>query len=112
MKYDDMYKQADKEGAFDELIPQFFEFKQPGDRVVGCYKGSAPVEEDDGKEKYRQYFFLTDHGLVKFHLGKVTDREVLSQLEKERVYAVIYQGQAEIGHGKRVNKFLVRRLKA
>ncbi|NVM22327.1 MAG: hypothetical protein HWN68_11175 [Desulfobacterales bacterium] len=108
--YEEMYKEYEKAGGVETLTPQFVEFKKEGQSVLGAYISSADIQGKIGEGTYKQYVFNTDKGLVKFAMGNATDREVFPQLIVGDIYHVVFQGQEDIGGGKRVNKFKVEHL--
>lgn len=111
MKYEEMYLTAEENNALVDLVPQYFEFKQAGDRIVGKHITNHLVKEDGQTNNYRQYIFETDYGMVKFHMGSCADKEVGAKFELNQVYAILFQGKENIGGGKSVNKFKVMLLK-
>ena len=110
MKYKEAYDKAKKEESLEQLSATYHEWKKKGEAVIGEY---IQVNQVPGRQKdtmYNQYLFQTDEGLVKFSMGGVTDNEAGSMMRQGEVYRVEFQGQEEIGHGQRVNRFQIERL--
>ena len=110
MKYSEMRKAAEKSGAFTDLTPSFFEFKQKGDGFCGRLKHTAPVTSGLNQGTYNQYLFETDSGLVKCAFGNATDKEVESLLKLGNIYIIEYLGKAKISGGRSVNKFKINEI--
>lgn len=110
MSYVELYKKAKKEGRTKDLSPQFVRFENKGDSVVGRFKGAAPVTSAMGTGEYNHYIFETDKGLVKFHVGAATDKEIAAQLNAGDIYCVTFEETVKISGGRSVNKFKVERI--
>jgi len=110
MNYQEMADKAFKKGSTENLTPTYVEWENEGQIVVGMLKGIVSIESSKNQGRYNQYMFDTDDGLIKFHLGMVTDGEAGSVMEIGGVYHIEYQGQLKIGGGKNVNKFHVERI--
>jgi hypothetical protein len=108
--YSQLLNEARTNKRAKSLMPTFIEFEKPGSQVVGKFMARNEVGSTETKKGYYQYTFETDHGLVKFHLGNVTDADAGSLMEVGRVYFIEFQGQEKLAGGKRVNKFIVERL--
>lgn len=93
-----------------KLIPTFIEFKEKGVAIVGKFLSRSQVGGGDDKKTYYQYIFETDGGLVKFHLGNVTDADAGNLMKEGCVYYIEFDGQESISGGRRVNKFIVERV--
>lgn len=107
MNYKELYKAAKKEGRTKDLTPTFIKFEKPGDTIIGKYKGASPVRSALSEGEYNQYIFETDEGLVKFHVGSATDKEIAAQLNAGNVYCVTFEESIKISGGRTVNKFKV-----
>lgn len=107
MKYADAYKKAQEKGTTRNLSPTWFEFKKPGDAILGKLLSHSEVPGKLSGQSYLQYMMSTDDGLVKFALGANADRELAPVLEINGVYRVEFLSKEEIGGGKRVNKFRI-----
>lgn len=105
MKYSEMKEQAERADAIKSLTPIYFEFNKKGDGFVGRFKGRSEVGSSKGSGRYYQYLFDGDDGLIKCAFGKATDREIGQVLEIGWVYVVTYDGQADLGDGRKCNKF-------
>jgi hypothetical protein len=87
------------------LTPSYLEWKEKGQEMVGMFISKAEISSSVGGGTYNQYLFETDEGNVKFHLGHAADTEVAEVFTQGLVYSITFQGQEDIGGGKRVNKF-------
>lgn len=105
MKYSEMKEQAERADAIKSLTPTYFEFDKKGDGFVGRFKGKIEVESSKGSGSYFQYLWDSDDGLLKCAFGRATDREMGQVFEVGKVYSIEYQGQVDIGDGKKCNKF-------
>ncbi len=110
MKYSEMAEKAKEKGASRDLTPVFLTFKDKGDHVTGKFLSMSPVDSSLSDGTYNQYIFETDDGLVKFHIGAATDKEVAPSLVVGRIYHIEYQGKERIQGGRSVNKFKVLEL--
>lgn len=110
MSYQEMADKAFKKGSTENLTPTYIEWETEGQTIVGMLKGKVTIESSKNKGVYTQYMIDTDDGLIKFHLGQVTDGEAGSVMEIGGIYHIEYQGQLKIGGGKSVNKFHVERI--
>lgn len=107
MNYNELATKAFKNGMTENLTPKYYEFKETGQGIVGRYKGKTPIDSNKSDKVYYQYLFDTDEGLIKFHLGVVTDSEAGKVMIENEIYAIQYLGQEKIGNSKSVNKFQV-----
>jgi hypothetical protein len=107
MNYKAMATLAKKQGVAKDLTPLFFQFKNPGDSVVGLMKGWTPTKSTLGGGDYNQYLVETDEGLVKFALGEATDKELSASIERGKIYAITFEGQVKGKQGRTINKFKV-----
>jgi len=107
MKYSEMLKKSKEKGAMVDLTPSYFEFKKEGTSVIGRLRGFSPVQSSLSEGSYNQYLMETDIGLIKFHLGGATDKEIAAQLKMGEVYYIEYEGKVKISKGRAVNKFKV-----
>ena len=110
MSYQEMADKAFKRGLTENLTPTYIEWETEGQKVIGMLKGKVSIKSNKNEGIYNQYMFDTDDGLIKFHLGMVTDGEAGSVMEVGGIYYIEYQGQIKIGGGKNVNKFHVERI--
>jgi len=107
MSYKEIYKQAVKEKKVTDLTPTFVKFEKPGDSVIGRFKGAASVKSGLSEGEYNHYIFDTDDGLIKFHIGSATDKEIAAQLEVGNIYCVTFLEMIKISGKRSVNKFKV-----
>jgi len=112
MGYVEQAEKAFKNGKTENLTPTYVEWENEGQVIVGELKGVVSIKSNKNEGIYNQYMFDTDDGLLKFHLGMVTDGEAGSVMEVGGIYHIEYQGQIKIGGGKNVNKFHVERIYA
>ena len=110
MKYSEMLKKSKDKGAMVDLTPVYFEFKKEGTTVIGRLLGFSPVKSSLSEGFYNQYLMETDTGLIKFHLGGATDKEIVAQLKIGEVYFIEHQGKMKITGGRSVNKFKVSQI--
>ncbi len=108
--YKEMYDKAKKEKSLKQLTPEYKEWKEPDDMVIGAFISKGTVESSAGGGQYFQYVFETDEGNVKFHMGRASDNDIGAVLVPGVIYAITYQGKEEISGGRRVNKFMVEEL--
>lgn len=109
-EYAAMYADAKADGRTESLTPEYFEFKQPGNAVVGKFIAANPVKSTLSDGTYNQYLFDTDQGLIKFSLGGAADAEVAPMMYKNHVYYIQFEGQMKISNKRRVNKYLIEHI--
>lgn len=112
MKYEELYKESEKEGLIEDLEPEFVKWDKIGKTVLGRFKGATDIESSVGEGSYKQYLFETDDGAVKFQLGAVTDGSIFPQLVVDGIYRIKFKGQEKTQKGFNVNRFEVRAIKA
>jgi len=101
----DMAAEAVKAKTGRSLTPNYLEWKEKGQDMVGVFISKTEIVSSAGDGSYNQYLFQTDEGNVKFHLGRAADSEVGEVFRPGIIYSIIYKGQEDIGGGRRVNKF-------
>lgn len=105
MKYEEQYKKAQADKTVESVTPKFKEFREKGEVIIGEFISSAEVDSTEGGDKYNQYLFKTDEGLIKFSLGSATDKEVAAVLTPQKLYRIESLGQIKISGKRTVNKF-------
>ena len=105
--YQKQYDDAKKAGEVKSITPTYMEFKKAGDTIVGLLKGKTLVEGQKDGSTYSQYVVMTDKGLVKFALGRATDREIEPMLRNGHVYAFTFEEKVKLSGNRTVNKFKV-----
>lgn len=111
MNYDAMAKEAQKQGAMDQLTPTYREFKKAGECFVGRLKAVSSVESGLSEATYNQYLFDTDDGLIKCAFGGATDKEAGQLMSVGKVYRIEFGGKETITGGRQVNKFRIERIR-
>jgi len=106
-EYQKQYEAAQKAGETKTITPEYVEFKKAGDTVVGLLRGWTPVSSAKDEGTYNQYVVDTDKGLVKFALGRATDREISLMLKVDHAYAFVFEGNVKLSGARTVNKFKV-----
>jgi len=106
--YSELLNEAKANGRLRHLTPQFHEWKNKGDKLVGKLRGKVKIESKVGD--YNQYLLETDNGMVKFHLGGAADKEVGSLLRRGKIYLFEYLGQEKIDGGRTINKFNIMQI--
>jgi len=106
-EYQKQYDEAKKAGEVKTITPEYVEFKKAGDTIVGLLKGKTVVEGQKDGSTYNQYVVMTDKGLVKFALGRATDREIEPMLKNGHVYAFTFEEKVKLSGNRTVNKFKV-----
>lgn len=107
MTYEEMFKRAKETGDMQTLTPEFYDWKEKGQYVVGKYVTKIEIQSKNNAGFYYQYIFDSNKGRIKFACGKVTDQAIAEALVPGRVYAFVYGGKTEIGGGHTVNDFQV-----
>lgn len=107
MNYKDMYKKAEKAGETKAVSPTFVEFKTPGQQIIGRLDSIVLVESGLSTGTYNQYVVDTDEGMVKFHLGQSTDKEIAGSLKIGHVFAFTFIEVIKVSRGRTVNKYKV-----
>lgn len=107
MTYKEMYERSVADATVEKLTPTYFEFRAAGDSLIGEYVSKAEVRSTVSDGTYSQYIFRTDNGVVKFHLGAATDREVRDLLVPGRIYYIEYEGKEKLAGSKSVNKYVL-----
>lgn len=107
MKYEEQYRKAQTDKTEETVTPIFKKFREIGEKIIGELLSYSVVESTVGEDKYNQYLFKTDEGLVKFALGAATDKEIVSSFELHGLYCIEFLGQIKITGGRSVNKFKV-----
>lgn len=107
MDYNKLYDSIKKEGKTVNLTPEFKEFKEKGDKIIGAFVSKLEIPSQRGSGSYYQYIFDTNEGRIKFALGKVTDGAIADQLQTGYIYAITYNGKIDIGGGRSVNDVTV-----
>ena len=107
MNFRELMKRANEKGVGRDLTPLFMEFKKDGDNIVGKFVAVSSVQSGISDGTYNQYLFETDEGLIKFHLGAATDKEVLPNMVVGKIYSIAYRGKERIQGGRSVNKWKV-----
>jgi len=102
-----MYDQAKENDGVREITATYLTWDRVGQTIVGRYINQSTVESSQGGSHYNQYLFESDMGMVKFSLGRIADSEVGPVMVKGQVYAITFEGQKQIGRGRRVNRFKV-----
>lgn len=110
MKYNEMGRIARARNLGTDLTPTFIDFNKVGGYVVGKYVSHNSVQSTLSEGSYNQYLFETDQGMIKFHLGAATDKEIAPLLKCGHIYLIEFQGKAQIERGRSVNKFKIREL--
>ena len=107
-QYETMAEEALDKGEVKDMIPEFVKW-EPGQKLIGRYSHSAMLEgKREGTsetQEYNMYFFDTDKGMVKFHLGAYNDGEIGQQFVEGQIYMIEFVGQVDVAGGNRVNKF-------
>ena len=106
-EYSKQYEDAKKAGELKTITPTYMEFKKAGDTIVGLFKGKTVVEGQKDGSTYNQYVVMTDKGLVKFALGRATDREIQPMLRPGHIYAFTFEDKVKLSGNRTVNKFKV-----
>jgi len=106
-EYQKQYEEAKKAGEVTTITPTYVEFKKAGDTIVGLLRGRSVVEGQKDGSTYNQYMVKTDKGMVKFALGRATDREIEPLLKVGHVYAFTFEEKVALSGGRTVNKFKV-----
>jgi len=106
-EYQKQYETAKKAGEVKSITPSYVEFKKKGDTIVGLLRGKSIVEGQKDGSIYNQYLVDTDTGLVKFALGRATDREIEPLLKMGHTYAFTFEEKVALSGGRTVNKFAV-----
>lgn len=110
MNYEQLAAKALKNGETENLTPEYYEWKEEGQVIVGAYRNKVEVDSSQNQGSYYQYMFDTDIGLIKFHMGKATDGEAGCEFKEREIYHIEYQGQVKLKGGKSVNKFHIERI--
>jgi len=110
MGYEDMAKEAAEQKTVRELTPDFFQFKEEEDTVVGRFLSKSEVVSSTNKGTYNEYLFDTDDGTVHFHCGAQFDEKVGVVLVTGKIYRITFKGKRDIGAGRRVNNFTVEEI--
>jgi len=105
--YEKEYKEAQKAGEVATITPSYVEFEKDGDTVIGLLKGKSTVESSKDQGSYYQYMVETSKGMVKFAMGRATDREIEPMLRVNHLYAFTFEGKVKLTGGRSVNKFKV-----
>lgn len=105
MTYKDMLKAAEENKELVEITVEFKAFDKKGEKLLGRLIKVTEVESQIADQTYNQYLFETDDGLIKCHLGRVTDGEAGALMKVGKVYQVVYQGKEKLTGGRSVNKF-------
>lgn len=106
-EYQKQYDEAQKAGETKTVTPTYVEFKKKGDMIVGRLQGRTTVRSQSDEGTYYQYVVDTDKGLVKFALGRATDREIESTVKVRHTYAFTFEEKVALSGGRSVNKFKV-----
>jgi hypothetical protein len=109
-KYADMAKEAKEKKTGRSLTPEYVKFEKKGQSIIGLFISKSAIQSSTGDGSYNQYLMETDEGNVKFHLGSAADAEVGEVFKPGVVYSIEFQGQEDIGGGRKVNKFDIMEL--
>jgi len=112
MKYKDMYKEAQKTGELKAISPAYVSFEKEGQQIVGKLLSIIQVESGLATGTYNQYVVDTDDGVVKFHMGQSTDKEISGFIKIDRVYSFTFLEVLKVSRSRTVNKFRVEQLLA
>lgn len=107
MDYDKLYKNLKQESKTVNLTPEFYQFKEKGEIIVGAFITKMEIPSQRGSGSYYQYIFDTNKGRIKFALGKVTDGAIADVLKEGYIYAITYNGKIDIGGSRYVNDVTV-----
>lgn len=110
MSYKDLAKEAFEQKTAHELTPEFFQFKEEGDNIVGRFLSKSEVTSSTNKGVYNEYLFDTDDGAIHFHCGAQFDSKVGVVLVQGKIYQITFTGKRDIGSGRRVNNFTVEEI--
>ena len=113
MTYKEMAERADREQSAVVLTPVFKTFGMVGDSILGRYMSAQEVKPSSGEgQPYRDYVFETDEGLVRFHLGAQTDKELSGAMFIGGVYRITYREEVKLAKGRRTKKYDVVQVQA
>ena len=107
MGYKEQMAKAKKDKTAENLTPDFMKWEKKGQGIIGEMMSKNAVASSLSEGEYQQYLFKTDDGLIKFSLGKAADEELKATMVPGGVYEITFEGQEDIGKGKKVNKFQV-----
>lgn len=110
MRYVELFQEAEKNKNIEVVQPLFIKLEKEGETIIGAYVSAHEVLSNLSDGTYNMYVFDTDDGLVKFSLGGSADKDVGGLLRAGEVYCIKYLGKQDIGKGKRVNKYDIRRI--
>jgi len=106
MTYKEMAEKAAAEGRMTSVTPKFTKLEAVGATITGRYLAWATVHPAAGAgSEYRDYTFGTDIGLVRFHLGAQTDKELDGVMVVGGVYAITYREDVKLAKGRHTKKY-------
>jgi len=108
MTYKEMSEKAASEGRAVTMTPVFVKLEKIGDAILGRFKAWSIVRPASGEgTEYRDYTFDTDNGLVRFHLGAQTDKELDGVMQPGGVYSITYKEDVKLAKGRHTKKYTV-----
>lgn len=106
--YEQMAKDAEKNGNAQEITVNFIKLKDKGQRIVGKLIGITPTIGKNSNRRYFQYIVDTDAGLAKASFGSAYDAEMAANISIGGVYSWTFEGQEELPNGNRINRIITK----
>jgi hypothetical protein len=106
MTYKELREKAEKEKSGRVLTPAFVKMEAIGSNVTGKFVSSGIVTPPgENQTPYLNYLFDTDSGLVRFHLGSQTDKELAGAMLPGGVYSITYREDVKLAKGRHTKKY-------
>lgn len=105
----ELIEQAKANGKAEHLTVKILRFEDVGDTARGVFVREESLDLEQFESPIQRYVLDTDAGLVSFTLGSATDKQVSGTFKPGDLVEVEYQGQREIGGGRSVNLWDIRR---
>lgn len=112
MTYEELDRQAQSLGQIEKLTPEWIEWKEPGQTVIGKILSRADVQSLKYEQTMVVYSMDTDKGPVRFKLGAASEKDIGPFLKNGEVYRIVHLGLEKIEGGKERRNFEVYHIPA
>lgn len=93
----------------ESLNVQIVQWTEEGQTVCGIFHEHSVMPDTKFDVPVQRYLIQTAAGLASCILGSATDKELVGKLQKGDLLRIEYQGKKDIGGGRSVNIFDVKR---